>query len=96
MKIMNVVKRFHDKSKKVVFTGSLAVFAALTMALTSVGAAPATGDTDVDAALTSMEASFGTLKTAFWYLALAAIPITLAVLAFFWLRGKFKQAVSGS
>jgi hypothetical protein len=29
-------------------------------------------------------------------LALAAIPITIAVLAFFWLRGKFKQSVSGA
>lgn len=96
MKFMNAMKKFKGKSKKVLYSMALATTAALTTAVSSVGAAPNTGDTDVDAALTSFEGAFATLKTGFWYLALAAIPITLAVLAFFWLRGKFKQAVSGS
>lgn len=95
MKIMNVAKRFGKKVNKKLFSLSMMAFAALAAALPA-GAAPSTGDTDVDAALTAFDGSFETLRSAFWYLALAAIPITLAVIAFFWLRGKAKQAVSGA
>lgn len=63
---------------------------------TSAFAAPATGNTDVDTILTTMEGGFSTSEKAFVYLAIAAIPVTLIVVLFFWLRGKFKQAVSGA
>ncbi len=90
-----MMKKFIGKVAKKVASFGLMAATAIVLAIPA-GAAPNTGDTDVDAALSSMEGAFATLKTAFWYLALAAVPITLAVLAFFWLRGKFKQAVSGS
>lgn len=95
MKIKNMVQKYFTKQQKVVTTSCIAVAA---MAITAIPASAAvnTGDTDIDAALASFETSFESLKSAFWYLALAAIPVTLAVIAFFWLRGKFKQAVSGA
>jgi len=76
--------------------------AAYVSALTVIGsassafAAPNTGNTDVDSFLTTMESGFGTAQSSFTYLAIAAIPVTLIVVLFFWLRGKFKQAVSGA
>lgn len=82
-----------QKKKLVTLTASLSVMA---MMAASAFAAPNTGNTDVDAILTEMEGGFTTAKTAFIYLAIAAVPITLIVVLFFWLRGKFKQSVSGA
>ncbi|MEW9702924.1 hypothetical protein [Paenibacillus sp. SI8] len=62
----------------------------------SFAAAPSTGDTDVDAALTAMGGGFTTAKSGFAWLALAAVPVTILVVVFFWIRGKFKHAVSGA
>lgn len=59
-------------------------------------AAPTTGNTDIDTVLTELEGGFGTANKAFVYLAIAAVPVTLIVVLFFWLRGKFKQAVAGA
>lgn len=95
MKIIEKAKAKFGVQKKKVIAVAIMLMVMLAAAIPA-SAAPNTGDTDVDAALTAMETAFATIKSAFWYLALAAIPITLAVLAFFWLRGKFKQAVSGS
>lgn len=82
------------QKKKIVAFGimsSVSAYMALPMF-----AAPATGDTDVDAILTAIDVWWAVLKAGFKYLALAAIVITGFVLAFFWLRGKLKQAVSGA
>lgn len=57
---------------------------------------PNTGDADVDTIISEFEGGFGTAKNAFTYLAIAAIPVTLIVVLFFWIRGKFKQSVSGA
>lgn len=57
---------------------------------------PSTGDTDVDAALSAMGGGFTTAKSGFAWLGLAAIPVTILVVVFFWIRGKFKHAVSGA
>lgn len=93
--LSKVSEKVSKKARKVYAMSLMACVAMFTM-VTSASAAVNTGDTDVDSALSAFEGAFETLKTGFWYLALAAIPITLAVLAFFWLRGKFKQAVSGA
>lgn len=93
------MKSFFQKIKQKV---SKKVIAGCTMLASAIGfagsasAAPTTGDTDIDSILTTMDSGFVTAKNAFTYLALAAIPITLIVVLFFWLRGKFKQAVSGA
>ncbi len=90
-----MIKKFTARMNKKVLAMVLTAIALLSAAIPA-GAVPATGDTDLDGALTIFETSFATIKTGFWYLALAAIPITVAVLVFFWLRGKFKQSVSGA
>jgi len=99
MKIMNTVKKFgasvKSKTAKVVGGATVAGTAIFGSAI-SAFAAPTTGNTSVDTMLTEMESGFGTAKTAFVYLGLAAIPVTLIVVLFFWLRGKFKQSVSGA
>lgn len=59
-------------------------------------AAPSTGNTDIDTVLTELEGGFSTANKAFVYLAIAAVPVTLIVVLFFWLRGKFKQSVAGA
>lgn len=96
MKIMNAIQKFGKKANKKATALTVMAMVAMTTAVGSVGAAPTTGNTDVDAILTSMEGGFDTAKQAFIYLALAAIPVTLIVVLFFWLRGKFKQSVSGA
>lgn len=90
------VKGLFSASKKKYMTMTAMASVALMALAPAVGAAPNTGNTDVDAILTEMEGGFSTAKTAFIYLAIAAVPITLIVVLFFWLRGKFKQSVSGA
>lgn len=92
---LNAFKDFVSKSKKTVVTGMMTLGATMALAVPTF-AAPATGNPDVDTILTTMEGGFGTAQSAFTYLAIAAIPVTLIVVLFFWLRGKFKQAVSGA
>lgn len=89
------MKGFLAKQKKKIVASMTAVGAMAAMA-SSAFAAPNTGNTDVDTILTTMESGFGTANSAFVYLAIAAVPVTLIVVLFFWLRGKFKQAVSGA
>lgn len=89
------MKQFFQKANKKLVSSGIAVFTMAMMA-TSAFAAPNTGNTDVDSFLTTMESGFGTAQSSFTYLAIAAIPVTLIVVLFFWLRGKFKQAVSGA
>lgn len=92
MKIMKMLQT--SKAKRMVGFA----FMALVMLLNAYNpfAAPDTGNPDIDAMLTEMETGFTTAKAAFLYLAIASVAITLVVVVFFWLRGKFKQAVSGA
>lgn len=83
------------KAKKAVATAGMAL-GALVAGSQFASAAPNTGNTDIDTILTEFEGGFSTVKTAFVYLAIAAVSVTLIVVAFFWIRGKFKQAVSGA
>lgn len=92
---MKLFKAIQEKVSKKFFVACFAVFMLVSAAVPAM-AAPATGDTDLDAMLTNLETKFAVIKTGFWYLALAAIPVTVAVLIFFWLRGKFKQSVQGA
>jgi hypothetical protein len=97
VKVMDKVKSVSKKAKTQYKKAAAAAFAfGIASYSTLASAAPATGNTDVDTILTTMESGFGTAKTAFVYLAIAAVPITLIVVLFFWLRGKFKQSVSGA
>lgn len=99
MKLMNVAKKFgaglKSRTGKITAGFTTACVAAFSFAAAA-GAAPATGNTSVDSMLTEMEGGFSTAEKSFIYLALAAIPVTLIVVLFFWLRGKFKQSVSGA
>lgn len=99
MKIMNTLKKFgaaaKTKTAKVMGGATVGAFAIFGSSIAAF-AAPSTGNTAVDNMLTEMESGFGTANTAFVYLGLAAIPVTLIVVLFFWLRGKFKQSVSGA
>lgn len=91
-----MIKRLKSLKHKMVLKMTMAM-AVMAMAIPTIaGAAPDTGNADIDTVLTSLDSGFTTVKDGFVYLALAAIPITLIVVAFFWLRGKFKQAVSGA
>lgn len=99
MKFFNQVKKFGNalKSKAgkvttMMTTAAISVFAFASAA----GAAPATGHSGIDSALTELESGFGVADKAFVYLMIAAVPVTILVVIFFWLRGKFKQTVSGA
>lgn len=97
MKFMNVVNKFTAKMKnKKMAVSSMALVALMTVAGSASAAAPNTGNTSIDAILTEMLGGFTTAEKAFIVLAIAAIPVTLIVVLFFWLRGKFKQSVSGA
>lgn len=95
----NTVKLGYQESKKDV--QKVAAMAAA-VAVAGIGATkasatvPSTGNADIDAILTPMGGVFDTVKTAFVWLAIGSIAVTLVVIAFFWLRGKLKQAVQGS
>ena len=89
------LSKANEKANKKVVAGYLSALSVMAMA-SSAFAAPATGNTDVDTILTSFEGGFSTSEKAFVYLAIAAVPVTLIVVIFFWIRGKFKQAVSGA
>lgn len=100
---MNMIKKAFNKfvvnplqkAKKALALAGMAVGATL-LSAKSASAAPNTGNTDIDMILTEFEGGFTTVKTGFVYLAVAAVGVTLVVVAFFWLRGKFKQSVSGA
>lgn len=55
-----------------------------------------TGVSEIDSLLANFFSTFLVNKNAFWYLGFAAIPITLALLVFFWLRRKFKKTFGES
>ncbi|TMV42801.1 hypothetical protein FE783_36935 [Paenibacillus mesophilus] len=88
------VKGMIFKSKAAFTMVCMAIVAML--AAVPASAAPATGNTDVDSFLTEFETGFGVVNKGFVYLAIGSIVITLVVVAFFWLRGKFKQSVAGA
>lgn len=94
--MIKAVKNLFGTGKRKFLTLTAMVSVMLMAFASSAGAAPATGNTDVDAIITELEGGFSTAQTAFVYLAVAAVPITLIVVLFFWLRGKFKQSVSGA
>lgn len=83
------------KARKALATAGMAL-GALLAGSGFASAAPNTGNTDIDTILTEFESGFEVAKSGFTYLAIAAVSVTLLVVAFFWLRGKFKQAVSGA
>jgi hypothetical protein len=89
------IKGLVNKGIKAVVATTTAVVVACTTAVAAF-AAPATGNTDVDTILTEFEGGFSVVNKGFVYLAIAGIAVTLIVVAFFWLRGKFKQTVAGA
>lgn len=92
---MKGIKNLLQKANKKAVAGYVSALTVIASASSAL-AAPSTGNTDVDTILTAMEGGFSTSEKAFVYLAIAAVPVTLIVVLFFWLRGKFKQAVSGA
>lgn len=92
--MLNKIKVFAQNARKKLVAGMTAI-GAIGVA-TAASAAPATGDANLDSILTEMEGGFTIAQSGFTYLALAAIPVTIIVVLFFWLRGKFKQSVSGA
>ncbi|MEI7028339.1 hypothetical protein [Paenibacillus sp. y28] len=87
----DAISKVNKKAYMMSITGAAALMSAI-----PASAAPNTGDADIDEVLTAIDVWWAILKAGFKYLALAAIVITGFVIAFFWLRGKLKQAVSGA
>lgn len=93
--MFKAIKGFVGKANKKATIAMMALMAMMISAIPA-GAAPSTGNTDVDSILTEFETGFGVINKGFVYLAIAGIAVTLIVVAFFWIRGKFKQTVAGA
>lgn len=92
------IKNFFGKSKKTAVTSTMALMAVMAMASSAFAApaAPNSGNTNVDKYLDGFVGVFGLAENGFVYLAIASIAVTIAVVIFFWLRGKAKQAINGA
>jgi hypothetical protein len=75
---------------------AIAAIALLSLATSASATTPNSGNADIDVILNEMGNGFSVANNAFVYLAVAAVGITVLVVVFFWIRGKFKQAVSGA
>jgi hypothetical protein len=97
MKFRNAIMKYivepMKRGKKAVVTGTMALGALI---YGQSAHAASTGNTDVDTILTGLTGVFDIIIKGFVALAIAAIPVTIIVLAFFWLRGKLKQSVTGA